>query len=153
MSKTRERDIKKRRKKWVKRRAHCTRFGVFKKLTTAIKDDVDRFNELSDAKVMARGHYCWQEIDNILVLVGIRESLEYVRTDLKYVAVRLEKDCISVYCKERAAREEEKVFDIHPEWNHDAQTCDLTVDGKKHTIRQLSEMCIGDLLFERRPVY
>ncbi|MXW07071.1 MAG: hypothetical protein F4X56_01035 [Gammaproteobacteria bacterium] len=153
MPNTNEKDIEEKQKKWVERRAGCSPHGVFKRLSATIEDDVNRFNELSGATLMAQGHYCCQREDNRVVFVGVERVPGTVRRELKHVAVRLEEDCTSVYCKTEEDRNVERVFDIFPEWNHETLNCDLLVDGKNHTIWQLSDMAIGDLLFGRRPNY
>ena len=126
-------------KHWVEARADCTVEKAYCLITSALKQDVERYNALPPNKRRSRNVGCDELIRHQQMVVGFHLHGRVSHED----AVMVERDgiCITVF------RNDEKMFCVRSKWNTEASKCDYLVDGDPYSIEQISEKAIGDLLF------
>ncbi len=130
-----------RQQNWVALRASCTRQGVFDQLVDVIKCDVKRFNDL-DPEMRPSGTFGHSRKDRGTFGVGLSadDQVRYGEGN-DYVWLKLTATAIEVYRKNKL------LFEVEQCWNGQTLACNLLVQGQRHSIWQISQRAIGDLLF------
>lgn len=134
---------------WVKARANCTLEDNLSVIISQVEKDVDTFNKLRSDKRGTR-HFSSSFDDGEFIIKRMIEVTDhrgmYVVEDDKYksdiVVVRCAQTAISV------CRNSRMNFTINPRWNPDSQECDMLVRGDAYPVWRISEMILGDFLFE-----
>ncbi len=126
------------RPNWVQARANCTLEGTFKQIVDAIQYDTDCFHGLPPDQHKARTITPYPQADTVIFrrhgngLTPLNEDVSVHIVDMT-IQVR---------------RNNSLLFQIHRAWNEQTLTCDLKIDGEVHSLWQISQKAIGDLLFE-----
>jgi len=134
---------------WVKARANCTPADRMNDLISQIKHDIAcftkpgiekrgtrRFNgSLTDSTFTVRRQ---NEVQN-------HRGTHHVDDSSEPVTVRLDGDAIL------ACRNGKVHIQIVPQWNSANQSCNFVVDGEVLPVWQISEMILGDYMFEDLP--
>ena len=139
---------------WVKARADCTIEDTLGKLVGRIKSDVRLFNGLDEKKRRKRYFKVKDNEESYSVLraqkldVVPRQGDPYP-VDLRYrhlgITIGVAQECIvAQYCP----TETNEPIEIESRWNKEELACDLFIKGEKYTIPQISQLIIGDFLFE-----
>lgn len=127
---------------WVRSRAQCTIEYWFDELVKVIQNDVKNFNNLPEEKRQNLGLFrC--DLKNKTEL-EVSEIEEHWRSPLESISVKKNAHEIYIFKGDKV------LYKIEPKWNFKTLTCDLIVDKETHPLGELSQMAIGDLLFERR---
>lgn len=134
---------------WVSARANCTLADSFTIIYGRVKRDVETFNRLRSDKRGTRQFRAAFDEGEVVVQRMVETKNErgtHVIEDEQHkndvIVVRCTPNAISV---RRGSRLN---FEIEPRWNPDSQECDMFVDGTPHPVWRISEMIIGDFLFE-----
>lgn len=130
-----------RHRKWVELRAACTRQGVFDELVDVIKSDIKQFNAL-DPETRKSLTFDHERKDRTTIAIGLKTSRGLLLgKDDDYVWLKATATVIEVYRKEALS------FEVDHRWNDETLSCDLMICDKSHSIWQISQKAIGDLLF------
>ncbi len=126
------------RPNWVQARADCTLQGTFEQIVDAVKQDIACFNKLpSEQRKSLEVALVWRAGDAV---VGYATSS----------GIALHDDIVSIKTASRAvriSRNDEVLFEVEREWNEQTLVCDLKINGTIHSLWQISQKAIGDLLF------
>ena len=125
------------RPNWVQARADCTLEGTFEQLVNAIKADVRAFNTLPEQKRKDQVMHIQTYVHT--VRFGYGEPADLHRND--HIKVHFTGTAIQVF------RDQAPMFEVEPRWNERTLTCDLLINGEVHSLWQISQKAIGDLLF------
>lgn len=128
------------RPNWVEARANCTLEDTFKQLTEAIRQDIKCFNKLPPYKREGRGEITYRKHDANHVYVGYAESERLMVSE--HVCIRMTASDMEVRSHEQS------LLTVEREWNPKTLTCDLLIEGEIHSLWQISQKAIGDLLFQ-----
>lgn len=137
-------------KDWVKSRAKCAPEDTLHDLIGQLKQDIQEYNQLGSEKRQKRK----VESDLVDETFTVRCKVEvtnhrgtYTIDDENRISdvVKVKWTGTSI----RACRNGRMHMEITPRWNSASQKCDLVVDENVHDIWQISEMILGDFMFER----
>ena len=124
---------------WVKARADCTLEGTFEDLIKVIKQDVKCFNELPDAKRSRKEPVTHWDRDDGSFFVGFGTPRRIVNDD--HVQIYIVDKELRVLCWD------DLMFKVESKWNKQTLTCDLLIDETPHSLWEISQRAIYDLLF------
>lgn len=127
-------------KSWVTPRYQCTLDANFSDLICRLKADVAEFNSLShktdfEAQFEQGGRLVvrrWMRPDGGRAYLDNDNEVVVRCTDNSILATR--KKCLHI--------------EVTPKWDPEALSCNLTVDGKVLPLWQISQMILGEFLFE-----
>ncbi len=134
---------------WVLARANCTLDDNLTAIIGRVKRDVQSYNALRPDKRGIRQFRVFHD-NGEFVIKRMAEISDHRGTEV-VEDVSYKGDVITVQCTETAIsvrRKEHLNFEIEPRWNPESQTCDLLVDGEIHPMWRISEMIVGNFLFE-----
>ena len=127
---------------WVKARSQCTIEYWFEKLVSIIENDVKKFNNLPEEKKKNVGRFdCKRTNKSELSICEYDE----VHHDQSEDTISIQKNTNCIY----AFRNENTIYKLEPQWNPKTMTCDLLVNGESYELWELSQLAVGDFLFEK----
>ena len=128
------------RPNWVEARADCTLEDTFEQLIAVVWQDTECFNQLPHEKRSGRGRVTFRKHDGRTVYVGYGDSERLMTSE----HIRL----IMTGSKLEVRNHQDKLmFTVDREWNPKTLICDLLIDGEIHSLWQISQKAVGDLLF------
>ncbi|MCY4641276.1 MAG: hypothetical protein OXC41_01040 [Gammaproteobacteria bacterium] len=142
---------------WVKARANCNSENIFKELSKILKDDVNKFNRLTESQRGKRSFLTVNQ-DNCLhvfrACIGknvagediLIKHQDYQDDSDQRVDFMLEQES---FISRRGNLWEVK---ISFKWNPESLDCDYFVDEEMVTDKWISQKILGDFMFESLPV-
>lgn len=124
---------------WVEKRMKCTLKNTFRSLGDVIEKDIQRFNELDESS-SENWRYAYVR-ENSRITVGRAVEPKPIFID-QTVKIWLMSDKIEVCLGKKV------LFTVIQKWSVEDGKCELRVKDKAYTIWQISQMAIGDLLFD-----
>ncbi|MYG10731.1 MAG: hypothetical protein F4170_07840 [Rhodobacteraceae bacterium] len=132
-------------KYWVFKRCKCTAEKTLKELSDVISYDIEEFNHYGGGRKKFKSQLSLEK-DKIEVYqtfydrgLGIDSKLK----DTPTITIRKSSDdTFAVFLCD------EKQFEIERKWDLETLECQLSKDGNIYNFYQISQLCIGKLLFE-----
>lgn len=122
---------------WVKPRFRCTLDSQFCEIVRRLKSDVEEFRQLSGRS----------DVDTVLDEDDQFTIRRWTQPDGGCAVIDRE---IVVTCagKTIVARTKGLLIEVTPQWDREALTCDLLVEQEATPVWQISQMILGEFLFE-----
>ncbi|MDE0149147.1 MAG: hypothetical protein OXM58_12320 [Rhodospirillaceae bacterium] len=135
---------------WVVARANCTPADNMTELVKRLKKDIRSYNGLSSDKRGKRQFKADLENGELVIRRMVESPVNtgghYVVEDEDYIGdvIRVRRDDATI----TACRADKAHVEIVPDWNPETQACDLKIDGKPLPVWRVSELILGEFLFE-----
>lgn len=125
---------------WVEKRANCTLQKTFDKIAEQIEQDVTEFNKLNEIKETRVFKFNRPNLTTVLVGEGNEKGGWMPGAPQMMLSIELK--CI------RATVGSRLLFILKQIWNIETLECDLKIDDKNRSLTEISQLAIGDILFD-----